>query len=144
MAFFDEPAYHEYHSSKNAFANASLILGGIAIVTFSSIYPAIFAGSLSIIFAMLSRRGTKRLHPLAKVGSICSAISVLLGILMLIFSMIYLPKFLKNDSFRSQMESMLHSIYGSEVDTDSFLDALEEGSIFKIPGTSQKGEPYDN
>lgn len=140
MEFFDESSYYEYASSKNTFAYASLILGGIAIVTFSSIYPAIFAGSLSIIFAMLSRRGKGRLHPLAKVGSICSAISVMLGILMLIFSMIYLPKYLKNDTFRSQMESMLQSIYGSEIDTDGFLDALEEGSIFTLPGTSQKGD----
>lgn len=144
MEFFDESSYHEYASSKNTFAHASLILGGIAIVTFSSIYPAIFAGSLSIIFAMLSRRGKGRLHPLAKVGSICSAISVMLGILMLIFSMIYLPKYLKNDTFRSQMESMLQSVYGSEVDADGFLDALEEGNLFTLPGTSQKGEQYDN
>lgn len=144
MAFFDESAYGEYASSKNTFANVSLILGGIAIVTFSSVYPAIIAGSLSIIFAMLSRRGKGRLHPLAKIGSICSAISVALGILIMIFSMIYLPKYLQNDMFRSQMESMLNSIYGSEIDTEGFLDALENGSLFGLPGTSQKGDSYDN
>lgn len=130
MAYYDEYAYNEYSSSKNTFAMASIILGGIAIVTFSSIIPAIFAGSLSIIFAMLSRKGAGRLHPLAKIGAICSSISVILGIAIFVFYMNYIPQFLQNDSYRNEMEYMLESIYGPEVDVDGLLDSMATGNLF--------------
>jgi len=133
MPFFDEQAYNEYSSSKNTFASAALILGGIAIITFSSIFPAIFAGSLSIIFAMLSRRGTNPLHPLAKVGAICSSISVVLGILFFIFQLHYIPQLLQNEENRAYMEQMLESMYGSQIDADEFLDDWANGTLFTIP-----------
>lgn len=130
MAYYDEYAYNEYSSSKNTFAMASIILGGIAIVTFSSIIPAIFAGSLSIIFAILSRKGTGRLHPLAKVGAICSSISVILGIAIFVFYMNYIPQLLQDDAYRNQMEYMLESIYGQTVDVDGLLDSMATGNLF--------------
>lgn len=133
MAFFDEYAYDEYSSSKNSFATASLVLGGIAIVTFSSILPAIFAGSLSIIFAMLSRKGTARLHPLAKVGAICSSISVALGIALFAFYLNYMPAFLQNETYRTEMKYMLESVYGPEFDSEGFLDDFAEGTLFSLP-----------
>lgn len=132
MAFFDEYAYNEYSNSKNSFATASLILGGIAIVTFSSIIPPIVAGSLSIIFAMLSRKGTARLHPLAKVGAICSSISVVLGIALFSFYMTYMPKFLENDAYRAEMKYMLESVYGPEFDAEGFLEDFADGNLFDL------------
>lgn len=133
MAFYDEYAYDEYSSSKNPFAMASLILGGIAIISFSSAYSAVFMGSLSIIFAFLSRKGTNRLHPLAKVGAICSSISLVLGSIILVYSLIHIPEYLKNDGYRSQLSHTLESIYGPDFDTDGFLDSLSNGSLFGFP-----------
>lgn len=130
MAFYDEYAYNEYSSSKNHFAMASIILGGVAIVTFSSIIPAIFAGSLSIIFAMLSRKGTGRLHPLAKMGAICSSISVILGITIFVLYLHYIPQLLQNDTYRNEVKYMLQTMYGTEVDVDSLLDTMESGNLF--------------
>lgn len=130
MAYYDEYAYNEYSSSKNTFAMASIILGGIAIVTFSSILPAIFAGSLSIICAMLSRKGTGRLHPLAKVGAICSTISVILGISFFVFYMNYIPQLLQDNAYRNEIEYMLENIYGPTVDVDSLLDSMATGNLF--------------
>lgn len=130
MAFYDEYAYSEYSSSKNHFAMASIILGGIAIVTFSSIIPPIFAGSLSIIFAMLSRKGTGRLHPLAKMGAICSSISVMLGITIFVLYLNYIPQLLQNDAYRNEVKYMFENMYGPEVDVDSLLDTMESGNLF--------------
>ena len=135
MAFFDEYAYHEYSNSKNTFATASLILGGIAIVTFSSIIPPIVAGSLSIVFAMLSRKGTARLHPLAKMGAICSSISVILSIALFIFYMNYIPKLLADDVYRTEMKYMLESVYGPEFNADEFLEDFADGNLFDMPDT---------
>ena len=137
MGYYDEYAYNEYSTSKNTFAMASIILGGIAIVTFSSILPAIFAGSLSIIFAMLSRKGTGRLHPLAKMGAICSTISVVLGIAIFVFYMNYIPQLLQDDSYRNEMEYMLENIYGPEVDVDGLLDSMATGNLFGPVDTSE-------
>ena len=137
MGYYDEYAYNEYSTSKNTFAMASIILGGIAIVTFSSILPAVFAGSLSIIFAMLSRKGTGRLHPLAKMGAICSTISVVLGIAIFVFYMNYIPQLLQDDSYRNEMEYMLESIYGPEVDVDGLLDSITTGNLFGPVDTSE-------
>ena len=133
MDFFDEYAYNEYSSSKNPFAAASLVLGGIAIVTFSSIVPAIFTGSLSIIFAMLSRKGTNRLHPSAKIGAICSAISLALGISIFVLYLNYMPTFLQNEAYRTELKYMLESVYGTEFDADSFLNDFESGNLFSQP-----------
>lgn len=130
MTFYDESAYNEYSSSKNTFAMASIVLGGIAIVTFSSILPAIFAGSLSIIFAVLSRKGVQRLHPLAKIGAICSSVSIVLGIAIIAFYINYIPQLLQNEEYRNELTYVLDSIYGDTIDTQSLLDSLESGNIF--------------
>lgn len=123
------PYYGEYEynksSSSNAFATASVILGGIAIASFSLILPSVFAGSLAIVFAMLSRKGTGRLSPTAKAGTICSAISITLGIALFSFYLNYIPQLLQNDEYRSEMKYMLESVYGTEMNVDSFLDAIE-------------------
>lgn len=133
MAFYDEYAYDEYSSSKNPFAMASMILGGVAMFSFSSAFSAIVMGSLSIIFAFLSRKGTNRLHPLAKIGAICSSIGLVLGLIMSVYYLIHLPEFLKDDGYRSQLSHSLETIYGSDFDTDDFLDSLSDGSFFSFP-----------
>lgn len=84
MASFDRQAYENYADGRNPFASASVVLGCVAALTFSSIYPAIFAGSLAIIFGTLSRRGSGKVHPLAKGGMICGSISLILGLILAI------------------------------------------------------------
>lgn len=136
MVFYDEYAYDEYTSSRNPFAMASAVLGTVALLSFSSPFSAVFMGSLSIIFAFLSRKGTNRLHPLAKAGLVCSAFSLVMGLIMSAYYMIHLPQLLKNDAYRTQFSTMLEGIYGSDFDTDGFLDSLSNGSLFQAPGNS--------
>ncbi len=133
MAFYDESAYSEYYSSKNTFATASIILCAIAIITFSSIMPTLFAGSLSIIFAILSRKGTCRMHPYAKFSIICSAISIILVVAFFIFFLNYMPELLQNEAYRNELEYMLEYMYGNEIDADMLLDSIESGNMFKLP-----------
>ena len=130
MTYYNQYEYNEYSSSKNTFAMASIVLGSIAIITFSSILPAIFAGSLSLIFAALSRKGTGRLHPLAKLGAICSSISVILGIALTVFYINYIPQLLQDETYRNEVEYMLESMYGPDVDVDGLLDNMATGNLF--------------
>lgn len=134
MTFFDEYAYNEYSGSKNLFAIASVILGGIAIVTVSSIVPAISAGSLSIIFAILSRKGTAKLHPLAKIGTMCSSVSIILSMVFFILYMKYMPTLLQNEAYRSEMKYMLESVYGTEFNTEEYLERFADGTLFNFSG----------
>ena len=134
MAFYDQHVYDEYSSSKNHFATASIVLSAIAIITFSSILPAIFTGSLSIIFAILSRKGTGRLHPLAKMGAILSTISVTLCIAVFSFFYSNMPKMLQNETYRNELKYTIEAMYGNEIDADSLLDAIENGNIFSPTG----------
>ncbi len=134
MAFYDEYAYDEYTSSRNPFAMASAVLGTVALLSFSSPFSAVFTGSLSVIFAFLSRKGTNRLHPLAKAGLVCSVFSLVMGLIMSAYYLIHLPQLLKNDAYRTQISTMLEGIYGSDFDTEGFLDSLGTGSLFHAPG----------
>ena len=134
MAFYDQYVYEEYSSSKNHFATASIVLSAIAIITFSSILPAIFTGSLSIVFAMLSRKGTRRLHPLAKMGTILSTISVTLCIAVSAFFYSSMPQMLQNETYRNELKYTIEAMYGDEVDADALLDAIENGNIFSPTG----------
>lgn len=121
MALFDEYAYEEYPVDRNPFAKASIVLGAISVITFSSIYPAIIAGSLSILFAILSRKGRKPLHPLAKTGVIISIISLSLAVLLAVFYLAQLPRLLQDESFRAQLTMILQNIYGSDVTLDQLF-----------------------
>ena len=85
MAHYDADAYHEYSNGKNPFAMACVVLGSVSALTFSAILPAIVAGSLSILFGTLSRKGTGKLHPLATSGMFCAIVSLVLGLLMAVF-----------------------------------------------------------
>lgn len=85
MAYYDADAYREYASGNNPFAMACVVLGSVSALTFSAILPAIVAGSLAIVFGMLSRKGTGKLHPLAKSGIVCASISLILGLVLAVF-----------------------------------------------------------
>lgn len=122
MLYYDESPYDMDVPSKSPFALASIIFGGIALATFSTIYPAIVAASLSIIFGILSRKGTGNLHPLAKGGIACSVFSLVISIVMLVISISYIPKLLQDETFRNQISTTLESIYGTELDTDAYLN----------------------
>ena len=62
----------------NAFAKASMTIGGIALVsvfTFT-IFPAIILGSLALILALMSRGAELSFHPKAKTGILLTVISL--------------------------------------------------------------------
>lgn len=128
---------HEEYYQKNSFATAALILGGFAILGTTTILPAIFAGSLSILFGILSRKRRKKLSGAAKGGMICSAISIGISSVMFISYTIQLPVLLKDENFRQQIETTYEQIYGQSIEESDFniLDYMEN-----LAGTKDTAE----
>lgn len=116
--------YQTYAIGKHPFAYASITLGAVSALTFTSIVPAISAASLAIIFAMLSRKGTGKIHPLAKVGTICASISLVLGLLLGFFYIHKLPILLKDPKFQQELDRSLDNFYQEDVDTKQLLEYL--------------------
>lgn len=79
--------YEDKHSS--GFATASLVLGIISIATFCCIYTAILCGALSILFALLSRGGSRTFSGNAKIGLILGIISLSLCAAIYLFAILY-------------------------------------------------------
>lgn len=107
----------QYTPGKNYFALASCLCGIIAFATLcTGIFPMI-AGSLSIIFAVMSHRKGKQMETTALTGIAFSSIALLFVAFILLYSYIVLPKLLENDQFRNQMRFFYENMYGSDFDT---------------------------
>lgn len=63
--------------SQNPFISASFILGVIGIVTCCCIYVSFVCGGLSIIFALLSKGGEKKISPQAKNSLIIGSVAII-------------------------------------------------------------------
>lgn len=116
--------YQPYMTGKHPFAYASVTLGAVSALTFTSIVPAVSAASLAIIFAMLSRKGTGKIHPLAKIGTICASISLVLGLSLGVFYVHSLPSLLKQPEFQKELDKAFDTFYGQDVNTEELLNHL--------------------
>lgn len=108
-------------------ATASMILGIISLASllFLKLSIPFILGGVSIILAILSRGGAKKLPGRAKAGLTCSIIALVLDILFFIFA-IWLTFFLPNQSpgFREELNKACEEQYG--VSYDELMEELED------------------
>lgn len=71
-----------------SFGTASMILGIVGIATGCCAYPSIICGALAILFGLLSKGGTMTMTDKGKIGLGLGISSLVLGVLMLIFSFV--------------------------------------------------------
>ncbi len=84
--------YHEMNTSyidkrSSSMAIASMVMGIAGLVMSCCIYPAIIFGSLAIILGLLSRGGEMTANGYGKAGLILGIISIVCGILFLIYGL---------------------------------------------------------
>ncbi|MDE7248202.1 MAG: hypothetical protein K2N43_09990 [Lachnospiraceae bacterium] len=114
-------------------ATASMILGIISLVAllFLQIPIPFFLCGISIILAILSRGGAKKLLGKAKVGLTCSIAAVTLDILFCVFA-VWLTFVLPNHSpkFREELNKACEQQYGVSYDEimEEFEDIWETGT----------------
>ncbi len=94
----------------------SLIMGFTALMTICFVYTTFLCGSLSIVFALLSRGGEMRLSYGAKIGLVLGSVS--LGII----AALMLYTLLVANLYYGGMENMLREIYQMMgIDYDALL-----------------------
>ncbi len=80
----------EQKKHSESMALASMILGGISLVTCSCIYISIVCGSLGVILGLLSRGGETSLHAFALTGVILSSIGLCMTLVIYAASFLFL------------------------------------------------------
>ncbi len=105
-----EHSYQEYPNHmpdphSQGFGIASIVLGIVGIATGCCAYPSIICGALAVLFALLSKGGTMTLSDRGRVGMILGVISLAIGVLMLVFSLIYM--ILTFGSFANYMKNYM-------------------------------------
>lgn len=88
MDYESNKSYIEMRSA--GMSVASLVMGIIGLATGCCIYPAIFFGSLAIIFALLSRGEEMTTNSYAKAGLVTGIIGLIIGITVTLYSFITL------------------------------------------------------
>ncbi len=86
---------------------AALILGIASIATACLVYPAFICGSLSIMFALLSRGGTRSFTPKAQIGLILGGIG--LGVVIFLVAYTLTVAYV----YFGGIEEMAEAMYGS-------------------------------
>lgn len=120
----------------DSMATASMILGIISLVSLMllRLTTPFLLGGVSIILAILSRGGAKKLLSRAKAGITCSAISLTLDIALFTFAIwfiISLPNL--PQSFQDEFNKACEQQYG--VSYDEMMEEIQD---------MLEGEPYDN
>ncbi len=79
-----------YRNRTNSFATAAIVFGILSIFNCMVVYAAVFFGSLSILFALLSRQEALKMPSSSQVGCILSSVSMVLSVILTAFTVAYL------------------------------------------------------
>ena len=113
-SYYNQPTHRPY---RQGFMIASGICGLLAVSTCcTGIFPLIF-GSLGILFAVLAYRKGQKLNNSCKLGIITSIAGILGGIFLIVYSLVTLPTMLQDEAYRAQLDAMMDSAYGMDLDT---------------------------
>lgn len=110
----------------NAFAKASMTIGGIALVsvfTFT-IFPAIILGALALILALMSRGAELTFHKTAKNGILLSIMAFVVNIALVggTLGMIF-----GDNSYHEELNATYEEMFGMTY--DELLEGVMDGSI---------------
>ncbi len=110
----------------NAFAKASMVIGGIALVsvfTFT-IFPAIILGALALILALMSRGAELTFHRTAKNGILLSIMAFVVNIALVggTLGMIF-----GDNSYHEELNATYEEMFGMTY--DELLEGVMDGSI---------------
>ena len=107
---------YQARQKKNAFSNASMLLGIFALLSLTTIILPLPLAALGILFASLAhKKGQKREMP-CLIGLITSIVALVISIFTIIGSLVMLPTMLKNPEYRKQLDVISEQIYGEDFD----------------------------
>ena len=112
--------------SPNAFAKASMTIGGIALVsvfTFT-IFPAIILGSLALILALMSRGAELTFHRTAKNGILMSVLAMVVNVVLVGGTCALI---LGDTPYHEELNATYEEMFGMTY--DELLEGVMDGSI---------------
>lgn len=115
-SYYNQPTHRPYGQS---FSIASFVCGILSITTCCTGILSLPLGALGILFAVLVYRKGKQLNSICTLGIVFSCSGIVIGLIMIVYSFIMLPAFLKNEAFRSQFDGLTEQMYG--MDFEEFL-----------------------
>lgn len=114
-----------YDSDKESpFSSAALFMGILAILSSCTVLPGLFFGSLSLLFAHLTKRLRRPLPSHASIGVTTGVIGICLSVVIGISTMIQLSSDLKNPEFRQEFNDTYKALSGM-----TFDETLEQYGI---------------
>lgn len=129
--------YNQYQSGNNAYpprqktnamAIASLVMGILAIITLCTVYLPLVFGSLSIIFAILSKGDHRHMSGFSYAGIITSVTGIVLSVVTIIAALFML---FTNPDFYQEYKKQLNDIFTQQygISYDEWMEEYEE-SLF--------------
>ena len=112
---YPQPAYQR---QANSFATASIVCGILSMFSCIVVYAALFFGSLSILFGLLSRREALTMPTSSQAGCILSSRSMVLSVILTALAVAFLVQLfgwetvLDPEKLMEEYMSYLNSIGG--------------------------------
>lgn len=110
-SYYNQPTHRPYGQG---FIIASVICGVLSVTACCTGILSLPLGALGIIFALLTYRKGKRMSGSALTGIMLSAMGIVTGISMLIYSFVTLPQMMQDPFFRNQVDSITRQMYGMD------------------------------
>ncbi|HBA46291.1 MAG TPA: hypothetical protein DCZ91_00505 [Lachnospiraceae bacterium] len=108
-SYYNQPTHRPYGQ---AFSLASAVCGLLAVTTCCTVILSLPLGALGILFAVLAHRKGRRMSTACVTGLTLSIIGFASAILLMVYSLVMLPVLMKNESFRTQLDTMTQQMYG--------------------------------
>ncbi len=111
MDYYNNQTPTENGNHYDAFSIAAIVCGIISIITCCTGFLSIIAGSLGILFAVLTRRTGRPMSSMSIVGICSSCIGLILGIVMIIYALV-----ITAEQSPEYYEQIYEQIYGDDYD----------------------------
>lgn len=123
-SYYNQPTHRPYGQG---FIIASMICGVLSVTACCTGILSLPLGALGILFALLTCRKGKRMNSTAMTGIVFSAMGIITGVSMLIYSFYTLPDMMRDPAFRSQVDTITEQMYGMD-----FAEFMEEYYGYEI------------
>lgn len=110
-SYYNQPTHRPYGQG---FLIASMICGALSVTACCTGIVSLPLGALGILFALLTCRRGKKMSGTALTGIVLSAMGIITGISMTIYSFWTLPEMMQDPVFRRQVDSISEQMYGMD------------------------------
>ena len=117
-SYYNQPTHRPY---RQGFMMASGICGLLAVSTCCTGIFSLAFGAMGVLFAVLASRKGKKLNGTCVMGIVFSAVGMLGGLFMLIYTFAMFPTLMQDEAYRTQLDMVTEATYGMD-----FAEFMEE------------------